>query len=578
MKYRFPLLLIMALCSWAGFLPAQPLIDMTLLNNPANSNKLEIRLRPTQMVTSGAYSAGIFTVRFPVALSGSLSVFSSPYNYSFAGPSGTDGTYNYYRFQFVQNFVVNWTANQEYVAAILEYSDGPATGAFELVTGVTWTNNNNGNFYQELNGLEAQGVFYQQVSTISGNIEWYNGSPTGSGVKDATVSLSGAATGSDDTDANGDYSIGYSTGGNISITPVKNINKLNGITVADAVAIQQHIAGIAAITDPYRQVAADVNKSNSITTFDATIINQLLLGNNSANSQFKTSWRFVPQSYSLSLPPWGFPEKIDLIGASGDQTGQDFYGIKTGDLVTSYANPANLNQIPALVLWVRDQVLEAGTEVTVEFNADQFADLAAWQFALQFDPIRLQLLEIQPGTALPLSADYFGLFNLADGEIRAVWSQANGVPLAEAAAVFSIKFVVLQSGGLLSEVLHLNDAVLPAYAYTSALAETGIALEFVQLTNAVPGIDQSPYQLMQNTPNPVWGHTRIGFVLPGACDATLRVFDAGGRLLCEHTGFFPDGNNAFDLDLGGITAEGMLIYELATPYGVLAKKMMAAGK
>lgn len=62
-----------------------------------------------------------------------------------------------------------------------------------------------------------------------------------------------------------------------TVTPVKNSNKLNGITVGDIAAIQQHVANTVLIDDPYRQAAADVNKNNSITTFDATIINQALL-------------------------------------------------------------------------------------------------------------------------------------------------------------------------------------------------------------------------------------------------------------------------------------------------------------
>ncbi len=480
MKNRFPFLWLLGCLAFVPALSAPTLIDMSLVNNPVSSNKLEVRLRPTLTVASGAYSAGVFTVRAPVALGGTLNVFSSAYNYAFAGPAGTDGTYNYYRFQFVQNFVVNWNAGQEYVAAILEYSAGPATGAFELVTGTAWTNSNNGNFYQELNGLEAEGIFYQQPWEISGNVEWYNAAPTGSGIKDATVSLSGAAAGSDDTDVNGDFAIPYSTGGNITVKPVKNTNKLNGITTADAAAIQQYVTNLTPITDPYRLIAADVNKSNTVTTLDATILNQALLGSPSAMSQFKTSWRFVPQAYALSLPPWGFPEQINLTGISGNQTGQDFYGVKTGDIVSTYATPAKPGTGQPLNFQVQDCWLEADKEIAVEFKADQVKDLSAFQFALRFDPAALTLLAIEPLSGAPLSMGNFGTFNLEAGEIRVVWSAAAAIQLKDAAPVFRLRFKALSGSVPLSELLRLDETVLPAHAYNAALANFGVTLQFVK--------------------------------------------------------------------------------------------------
>ncbi|MCB0545481.1 MAG: hypothetical protein KDC70_18285, partial [Saprospiraceae bacterium] len=153
---------------------------------------------------------------------------------------------------------------------------------------------------------------------FSGKIVWEDDDV--SGVKDATVNLAGSASGSDVTDTNGDFLImsGVTTG-NFTLKPEKTANKLNGVTAADIVAIQQHIANVLPISDPYKQVCADVNKSNSITGLDVTIINQSLLGNPAALNQFKTSWRFVPSDYALSVPPWGFPEQRSYTGISGAQ-------------------------------------------------------------------------------------------------------------------------------------------------------------------------------------------------------------------------------------------------------------------
>ncbi|MCB0576753.1 MAG: hypothetical protein KDC61_19495, partial [Saprospiraceae bacterium] len=338
-----------------------------------------------------------------------------------------------------------------------EWSDGGGMGQTASFTNLTST------FIASVVVTDANGCTGSTSKTVEvfdcsniefgGNIEWYNGAPVGTGVNNVMVNISGAGTNTAQTDLNGDYVVFAGAVGDFSITPVKNTNKLNGITVADAIAVLQHIAGIAPVTDPYLQIAADVNKSNSVSAQDATIINQSLLNNPAAINQFKTSWRFVPQSHSMVMPPWNFPEQVELTGVSNSQSGRDFYGIKTGDLVASFADPENLITPPPFVIRAADDVLMPGAEVQVEFRADQFDDLAAFQLALHFDPGKLQFLEAKALDGLPLSAGNFGLFSVEDGEIRIVWAQATGVFVTESQPVFRFRFTALQGGAKLSEVL-----------------------------------------------------------------------------------------------------------------------------
>ena len=411
------------------------------------------------------------------------------------------------------------------------------------------------------------------VNCISGAVIWEN--DDASGVKDVNVALGGDQTGSALTPLNGTYSLTVTAGSNFTVTPAKTANKLNGITVADATVIQQHTANIVPITDAYKQIAADVNKSNSITTLDATVINQSLLGNPSALAQFKTSWRFVPVSYNLTIPPWGFPEKITLTGVNYSVPGQDFFGIKTGDLATGFANPANFGAGQPLVWQVQDRPLQPGDTLTAEFAAGQMEDLAAFQFALRFDPSRLQYADAEPLSALPADQGIFGTFNLDEGEIRAVWSQASGVALPEAVPVFRLTFNVLQGGGKLSDVLQLDNSVLPAYAYNSALAESTVQLDFYDITGTSYPAGEG-LRLYQNRPNPFNEVTLIGFYLPEPCEAQLTIFEVSGRILAKREGQYPAGKSEEAFDLKG--ASGILYSELTTPFGVLTKKMVAAEK
>ncbi len=176
-----------------------------------------------------------------------------------------------------------------------------------------------------------------------------------------------------------------------------------------------------------------------------------------------------------------------------------------------------------------------------------------------------------------MTKDHFGLYNLSAGEIRCVWTQAQGTALAASSPLFRLAFQVLQGGGQLSGALQMEPSILPGYAYTSGLAESAVELTFDETTGTPPLAGQAGLQLYQNRPNPFGKNTTIGFFLPEECEAQLRVFDAGGRLLREHSGWFPKGKNARDFDFSGVQS-GVLYYELRTERGVLVKKMVLMEK
>lgn len=411
------------------------------------------------------------------------------------------------------------------------------------------------------------------VTSVSGKLIWENDDATGVG--NVTVTLSGDQSGSATTTAAGTYSFTVASGSDLTITPAKNINKLNGLTTADVTRIQRHVANIELLTDAYKIVAADVNKTNSVTSQDASIINQALLGNPSALNQIKTSWRFVPVSHNLNIPPWGFPENLTLSNVSGSLPNQDFYGIKTGDVISPFTNPANL-QGEGFVLSVQDQSLEAGAQVTVTFSAAQFNNLAALQFALRFDADKLALTDIAPQGGLPLSMDHFGTYELSEGLLKMAWAQPEGMAVEEAAPLFLLTFNVLATGGLLSDALQLDDDALESHAYTGDLSDSMVDLAFQSTTGTGTPAVQTCLQLLQNRPNPFIGTTTISFVLPQGSEVQLRVFDASGRELFVQQQYYPAGKHEEVFEAAG--ANGVLWYELTTPSGVLTRKMIALNK
>ncbi len=179
--------------------------------------------------------------------------------------------------------------------------------------------------------------------------------------------------------------------------------------------------------------------------------------------------------------------------------------------------------------------------------------------------------EILP--ALPLTQDNFGLFAADAGEIRLVWSAPGpGHNLAQGAAVFRIHYEVLQTGGQLSDFFQLNDSIMPGLAYTAAFEESPVLLDFISVTATGAPADMQEMYLFQNRPNPFSGTTNIGFRLPGACEAQLRVLDVQGREIWRSSKHYPAGTHEEVIFLENTS--GVLYYELVTPFGLLTRKMV----
>jgi hypothetical protein len=160
----FSLAVLLAL-AFNGFLAAQSnILDLGIFKKPNEPGKLEVRIRPAQNVTNAAYSAGVFTVRFPSDYGVTLSEVqgSSPYGFTFAGPVGKVDGYDYYRYQFAGSVhMVSWEKWKEYPALTLQINGAPPSNAvFQLTTGNDWTREQNAEYYQELNAMEAQRRFY----------------------------------------------------------------------------------------------------------------------------------------------------------------------------------------------------------------------------------------------------------------------------------------------------------------------------------------------------------------------------------------------------------------------------------
>ena len=82
------------------------------------------------------------------------------------------------------------------------------------------------------------------------------------------------------------------------------------------------------------------------------------------------------------------------------------------------------------------------------------------------------------------------------------------------------------------------------------------------------------FELYQNTPNPFSTTTMIGFNLPNATSATLKIYDVSGKVLKLIEGDFERGYNEVKVSRNDLKTAGIVYYQLDTPLFTGTKKMI----
>jgi hypothetical protein len=239
----------------------------------------------------------------------------------------------------------------------------------------------------------------------------------------------------------------------------------------------------------------------------------------------------------------------------------NFVAIKVGDVnasaSVSSATSAEVRTNGAFKLNTLEQHLKAGNEYQVAFTVADLQNIQGYQFALNLDQSKVELLDIEYGVA---KAEHFGIFK-NEGLITTSW---NGK--YEPGALFTLVLRV-KADAKLSSALSLNRAVSPE-AYHQNNENLGVALNYASEAIA------AGYELLQNTPNPFNGETQIGFKLPKATKATLSISDAKGALLYKVEGSYAKGTNQVTLKKEQLGASGVLYYTLETTEFVATRKMV----
>ena len=378
-----------------------------------------------------------------------------------------------------------------------------------------------------------------------------------------------------ETAADGVYGFaGLALEQNYSVTPFLDEDHLNGVSSFDLVLISKHILEIQDLDSPYKMIAADINKSGSITTMDLLELRKVILHVNETFPD-NTSWRFVEAAFVFpdATNPFAtlFPEVVNINGLTAEEQ-HDFVGVKVGDVngsavANAVAGADDRTVVGDLVFNVADQQLNKGETYDITFNADNFEAVHGYQFSLNFDQSALAFAGVKSGELTNLNESNFGLTLLEKGVITTSWTNQSAQMLARNAAVFHISFTA-KADVLLSEVINISSRYTKVEAYNGNLDLMNVQIRF-----SADYLVTSKLHLYQNTPNPFKQETLIGFELPEASNAKLRVFNASGKLLTQVEGDFAKGYNNISLSNDGLSP-GLLYYQLVTPTATATKKMI----
>jgi hypothetical protein len=316
-------------------------------------------------------------------------------------------------------------------------------------------------------------------------------------------------------------------------------------------------------------IAADVNNSESISTLDLIQLRKLILGIDTEFSN-NTSWRFVDAAYVFpdATNPWAadFPEVININDIATNMVGQDFVGVKIGDVnssvvANSFSSVDDRNSGETFLFNVEEQAVKAGNSYTVSFTAEEIAKVQGYQLTLTFDKAALHLTDIVYGVA---TEENFGMNFVSEGMITTSW---DGEAKADD-VLFSLVFSASVDANL-SEVLGVSSRYTLAEAYKHNDETMDVGINFSTGTVAAAG-----YDLYQNTPNPFKGETVIGYNLPEAAQVTLTIHDVAGKSIQLIRTEGVKGYNSVTVNSKDLPAVGVLFYTLETADYTATKKMV----
>ena len=423
-------------------------------------------------------------------------------------------------------------------------------------------------------------VSISNTNRILGDVETY----WGEGVSDVEIRIENAEHAMMEmTDDLGNYMAPDVPGGETYVVSAsKDTEPANGLSTFALFIGQRFLLGMdpIQITSPYQIIAADANCSGSFTTLDLFLIQQNIIGVADGFGDCP-SWVFVAQN-GMELMPENFNAYNVFPYMSADtmmimqDTVADFTGVKVGDIL-GHANPTLLHtdevddrSLDILRFYTNDQKVSNGEEFEVNFQVQNFEDLASYQMDFRFDPTRVEFQGFEAAANERLANAFAGTTKVEQGKLRLNWfdTKGQGFDLEDDSQVFTLRFKAKRNINSLTDLFELRSEELLSEAHEVDGDPLKIVLDILQAS-----VVEATFELFQNTPNPFAKQTSIGFELPEEMDAEVIIHDHLGRELQRIQDRFVKGYNQVNFDRNNLSS-GIYYYTLKAKDFTATKKMI----
>ncbi len=372
------------------------------------------------------------------------------------------------------------------------------------------------------------------------------------------------------TDISGNYLFeGLPQGDNYEITPTKNINHRNGVTVLDIIDLRSHLLFIDTFNTPYQYIAADVNRNGSVTVFDLIIVQQMVL---EAIDEFpqNNSWDFLPADYTFDYASqalsYTYPQSILISDLNSDELMIDFVGVKIGD--TNESNNPSLISNGMSPWQIKDRSVAAGEIIEISVRTSIEQTLLGYEAGLNFDPT---LLELQGVTGV---TDY----QLEDDELKMLWytedagNQARNItPKMD---LITLQFLAHTDLNRISEAINFDTPNARQLTYDAERMERTIDWTFTDaVVTDIKSFDQYAPKLY---PNPFNEETFFTFELTRTTPVALEIYDLTGKIVFREQKDRSEGLHEIMVSGSYFSAAGTYFYRLkigdSTHYGQVLKQ------
>jgi hypothetical protein len=341
---------------------------------------------------------------------------------------------------------------------------------------------------------------------------------------------------------------------------------MNGISTLDLVMIQRHILDIKSLDGAYKFVAADVNSDTKINVTDIVELRKLILGvQTKINSN--TSWRFIDknQTFNDITKPWPLVETINTGILYHEMMGQDFIGVKIGDINGSAVTHAVSKAVEPrsntnLYLMVEDKEVVAGKTIEIPVTAKDYMNVFGYQFTLS----GLDVLAVNSG-----AIDMKDKFAIMNDKLTVAYAAEQAQSFADGQVLFTI-IAKANKNAMLSQSMFITSEITTSEFYNENLEVGKIKLEF----RSEPSLATQGYALLQNEPNPFKAETKIRFNMPNAGEVKFTLTDITGRVILAKKENALKGMNTITFNRSEIPAAGVVWYTFECGDFTATKKMI----